>query len=295
MSSVWLPVTRPRQYDTMTHCYLNQTCSSLVRSSAPLTCCHLLFLSPAVMTFPHLSARHATCSFLPLSLSCCPGLFPALRFPLPPRSFFHLWDWHRFTFAVFSFEGAMYSFVSLGFPSSPASLWYLYALLVCPFSSLCLCVLLSFFHAVSCDLSDHQAVSFDPSQDGTVCLSHSFQPCPSDLLLLFFLLLLLLLLLLSCTPPSEITLLYSPIFSVLCLSFSSLSIPDQWCKELVCWLSGCLEVTQFVGYSGGALNEWDPLFLLCLQRIDSNTPVKKTPDIWKMTSEMMEDDRKGSS
>lgn len=55
------------------------------------------------------------------------------------------------------------------------------------------------FSAVSRDLSDHQAVFFDPGQDGTISLSHSFQPCPPDLFLLLFFLLL------SCTPPCEMT------------------------------------------------------------------------------------------
>ncbi|TWW67228.1 TFIID subunit 4 RNA polymerase II TBP-associated factor subunit C [Takifugu flavidus] len=41
--------------------------------------------------------------------------------------------------------------------------------------------------AFSCDSSDHQAVYFDHSQDGTVCSFYSFQSCPDLLLFLFFL------------------------------------------------------------------------------------------------------------
>ncbi|KAG7242581.1 hypothetical protein INR49_020294 [Caranx melampygus] len=51
---------------------------------------------------------------------------------------------------------------------------------------------------VSCDLSDHQAVSFDPGQDGTISLSHSLQLCPPDLLFFLFFFLFLVL---SCAPP----------------------------------------------------------------------------------------------
>lgn len=224
-----LPAVRPQQYDTVTHWYPNKhalLCFSLQHHQHAATffllscCCDL---SSSVC-----KARH--CSFLPLlSLSCRPSLSSALH-SLTLHSFFLLWNWHGLTFRCFFFLcifwGALYSFISC-FPFLAHFLWYLYALLFpcLSFSSLCLCVLLSFFPAVSCDRSDHQAVSFDPCQDGPVCLSHSFQPCPPDLhFFLFFLLLLL-----SCTPPSEITLITLSLsyFSIVCLTFSSFSFPSR--------------------------------------------------------------------
>lgn len=112
-----------------------------------------------------------------LSLSLSLPVFVVLHFPYAshfPRSFFK--------------------------PTFPEMLFMLSLFVFCP---LCLFPLPSFFPTVSCDRSDHQAVYFDHSQDGTVCPFYFFQSCPPDFLLLFFFLFCLLL---PCTSPSEIIL-----------------------------------------------------------------------------------------
>lgn len=106
-------------------------------------------------------------------------------------------------FVVFPFLYVLYKFIFQDLLSSRHSLTCYPFLSFCP---LCLFPLPSFFPTVSCDRSDHQAVYFDHSQDGTVCPFYSFQPCPPDFL---FFLLFFFCLLLSCTPPSEIILRFS--------------------------------------------------------------------------------------
>lgn len=94
------------------------------------------------------------------------------------------------------------------------SLWY--ALFV-HFS--CLFLLHFFCLTVSCDSSDHQAMYFDHSQDGTVCSFYSFQSCPDLLLFLFFISCLLL----PHTSPSEIIL----------FSFLSIYVKDIATMKLI--------------------------------------------------------------
>lgn len=97
---------------------------------------------------------------------------------------------------------ALHKFIFLNVLSSLHFPDLLYKSSFCP---PCLFLLPSFFPTVSCDRSDHQAVYFDYSQDGTICPFYSFQFCPSDFV---FFLLFLFCLLLSCTPPSEIILCF---------------------------------------------------------------------------------------
>lgn len=188
------------------------------------TCCHLP--SSFLLSWPFLICLQGT--ILLFSYSVALSLSPSLTLSpvfslaaiLPPHSFLSQLKLAQHHCRCVS------SFVSLKVACIQLSLLFLFrhllpliylfwvlSLFPLPFSSVLL------FPAISCDLSDQQAMSFDPSQDGTVSFSYSFQPCPTDFFFLFFFFFLLL----PCTPPSETTppdMLFSPLPGIFFLCYT---------------------------------------------------------------------------